>query len=238
MLTEILAEGSSTAYFFQKVKEKETREEFKPFYEKDGSVIVVFKGGIAKIEPEDEDLFGRVWKPKLKDEEGNPILNKFGPEKGNPREPWDKFEAKAEINGKETIYGFGGKNSVLIKGFISEMKANNISVADMPETKWKIKCVVDGGFNKWDISYLGKGEIKKESPKDTQPPNEYDKIADAIRGVRDDNMGRALAGLDKNDLIEALVYKTELNVKVIEKHIPQLEKDEVVRLDGDKVFIQ
>lgn len=237
MLEEILAEGSSTAYFFQKAKEKEERPEFKSFYEADGSVIVVFKTGIAKVVPEDEDLFGRVWKPRLKDEHGEPIIDKFGTNKGNPREPWDKFEAKAEVNGAETIYGFGGKNSILIRGFISELKTNELSITDMPGTKWRIKCVPDGRFNKWNIEYLDKAEPTPVESK-AEPSGEYDQIADAVRGVRDDNRGMALAGIPTKDLLDALEYKAKLSAKVIEKYIPQLEKDEVIRIDGDKAFIQ
>ena len=245
ILKEILAESAS-AYFFQKIKEKETRDGFQSFYEDDGSVIVTFTTGMAQVEPEEIDLSGRSWNPRLKDKDGNPILDTFGANKGNPRKAWDKFEAKAIINETETVYGFGGKNGILIKGFVAEMTKNKIMNSQLPGTKWKIKCNLPAGnnkFNTWSIEFLGKGEIPKEKPKknennDSKPDNGYNKLTNALIEVRDDNSGRALAGFIKVDLIEALVFKTELNAKIIEKYFVQLEEDEIIRVDGEKVFIQ
>jgi len=235
-LNEILAESTSTSYFFQKEKGKETREGFQNFYEKDGSVIVIFKTGMAQIEPEEEDQLGRIWNPRLKDDEGNPILDRGG----NPRQAWAKFEAKAEIKGTETIYGFGGKSGILLKGFVSEMKKNEIKNPELPGTKWKIKCVGGAKYNTWDIEFLGKEEVPKEKveSKKAEEPNNYDRIKDTIIGIKEDNLARTLAGLGKEELIGAVAYKSKLSEKEVEKVFPQLEENGVVKMTGDKVYIQ
>jgi len=236
-LEKILAESTS-AYFFQKVKEKETREGYKSFYEKDGSVIVTFKTGMAQIEPGEKDLIEQPWIPKLKDNDGNPILDTFGANKGNPRKAWDKFEAKAIINGTETVYGFGGKNGILLKGFVAEMMKNKIKNPELPSTKWKIKCIPSGRFNTWDIEFLGKGEVPKVKPKKIEVSSNYDKVVKAVSEIKEGNASRVLAGIGKVELAGAIAYKSKLSEKEVEKVFPQLEENGVINITGDKVYIQ
>ena len=67
MFSEILS-NSGSQYFFHR--------------EDTGEVTMVFKSGIRKVEPGEEDSAGRIWNPKLTDANGNPLLD-F---QGNPKE--------------------------------------------------------------------------------------------------------------------------------------------------------
>ena len=237
MLKSVIDEMSSSAYFFQREKEKEIQADKKALYDDEGNVVVIFTTGIASVEPNEEDLLGRIWKPRLKDKEGNPILDA----QGRKREPWAKYEAKAVIKGKELIYGFGGKNGVLFRGFCSEMGKNGIKNTELPNTKWKIKCINMAKW-KWDISFLGKEEAKL--PKKTNgngKPEEVpivDKVIGAIADIKRTNAGRVLAGLSKTELIEAIGFKVSLDEKKILSVWQELVEKKVILEDGNKVYIQ
>ena len=92
MFDKILSSGP-TQYFFHR--------------EEDGEVELIFTSPISVTEPGEEDLVGRVWNPPITDAQGNPLIEQFGANKGNPRQPWAKVEAKCLINGVEKIYAFG-----------------------------------------------------------------------------------------------------------------------------------
>lgn len=237
-LKEILDEVASPLYFFQKEKEKE-RPEFLGMYEDDGSIMATFLTGIAKVEPGEKDLVNRDWHPPLKDKDGNPILDR----QGNPREAWDKFEVKCKIKDKEIVYGLGGKNGVLFRGIVSEMKNNSLSNDDIPNTKWRIKCV-DSSRYKWDIEYLGKENetLKKEPIKETKEEKsdseEYDRVVKEIIDIKDKNKARVLAGLDTDELVEAASFKAHVDDKLITSWLPKLEEDGVIKIAGNKIYIQ
>lgn len=233
-LDEILNEVANPLYFFQKAKED--REDFKKFYEKDGSVVVTFLTGIAHIEPNEEDLAGKIWIPRLKDDDNNPILDRSG----NPRQPWDKFEAKSLIRGNEIIYGFGGKNGVQFTGFIKELKKNDILNKDLSGTKWKFRCTKAGKFNKWDIEYLGTEDIEKLIPKETPKPESsvYDKVINGIEQMKNNSKPMILKGLSEEDLVSTVSYLGKIDEKEVTKLIPELEKNEVIKITNGKIYVQ
>ena len=240
-LEKVLAEASSPMYFFQRALKDEKNTDFKRFYDEDGSVTVTFLSPIGKIEPDDEDYAGRIWIPKLKDKDGNPITDRSG----KPREPWDKYEAKSIMKDNEIIYGFGGANSLLFRAFRDSMKDNKILNQNLAGTKWKIICNPPTGrderFPTWDVEYLGTEEIKeeKESPKEVAKTDEdYDKIKDAVLEMKEKNKGMILAGVDEVDLIEAVNFISKIDKKEIKKVIPELEKNDVIKKSGNKIYIQ
>ena len=179
------------------------------FYKEDsGEIIVVFKSDIQVFRPGDEDFVGRIWSPKTMDANGNPLLDN----KGNPRQPWDKYEAKATINGIEQILSMGGLKSPLFNNFVRTMKQQGIENDDLPGTKWSIN-KVGAGYNDWDIQYLGREEIE-ESPSSSNDNNKKekietnvdidDKVKDAIRAKKD----QVSNGISKADLISFLKFIT------------------------------
>lgn len=234
-LDEILSEANSPLYFFQKDLNKEAREDFKQFYEKDGSVIVTFTTGIAIIQPNELDLAERNWIPRLKDKDGNPILDRSG----NPREAWDKFEAKCKINDSELIYGFGGRSGLLLSAMGKEMKSNNLTNKTLPGTKWKIKCIEAGRFNRWELEYLGKGDVSVKKEKKSNGNDSYEKLLKAVDTMKKNSRTIILKGLDEDEFIEAASFMAHISDKDVKKLIPDLQKNEIININEEgRIFIQ
>jgi len=232
-LDKILVETSASIYFFQREKQN-NRAEFKPLYEEDGSVIVTFLSGIAKVEPDEEDLTGKMWNPRLKDKDGK------------PREAWDKYEAKCRIKDRELIYGFGGKNGALFREFRGVMMDNKIMNKDLPSTRWKITCV-DFGRYQWNVEFLDSvgdkiatdketvDEISEEKkPKD----DEYSRVVDGVTEVKEKNKGRVLAGLSEDELIDAVGFISGVDRDKVKGYLSKLAEDKIISISEDKIYIQ
>ena len=233
MLKQILEELAGSAYFYQKEKGK-ARDEEKHLYEEDGSIIATFTSGIAQVEPGEEDLLGKIWNPPLKDKDGNPYLTKAG----TPRKAWDKFEVKAIVGGKEVIYGLGGNNSGSLRGVLMEMTKNSLKSIDLPGTKWKLKFL--GNF-KWDVAYLGKVELPKETKKANGKKVEAvpvkDKIMQAVLTVKEKSpFSQKLSGIGKGDFINAVAFFAEVDEKKVNTIWQEVLNAGIIREEGDKIF--
>jgi len=218
LLKTVLEELGGSATFYQKEKAK-ARDEEKPLYEADGSILSTFTSGIGQIEPGEEDLLGKIWNPPLKDKDGNPLLDKDG----KPKRAWNKFEVKAIIKGHEKLYGLGGSNSGQLRGVLMEMVKNNIKSEELPGTQWKIKSL---GSYKWDVTYLGKVELPKETKKPngnakkadgvSTKENERIKILQAVNEVKEKSpFSQKLAGIGKADFINAVGFFSGLDEKKV-----------------------
>jgi hypothetical protein len=234
MLREVMAELSTSVYFYQKEKAK-AREEEKELYEEDGSVITIFTSGISQVEPGEEDILGKIWNPPIKDKDGNPKLDK----NGNPKKAWDKFEVKAIIKGKEKVYGLGSNYTAQFRGVYMEMMKNNLKSIDLPGTKWKMKCL---GEYKWDITYLGKVEIPKKTngtkkiKEDPVIPIK-DQVMKGITMVNEKApLSQKLAGIGKKDLIDAIAFFTEVDEKKINSVWQEVLASGVIKEENGKIF--
>jgi len=232
-LNKILKEKRKPQYFFQRTR-KTDREEFADFYENDDSVIITFTTNIAEIEPNKEDLIGRIWEPNLKDKDGNPKIDKFT---GKVMEAWSKFEAKCVINDTEIVYGFGSDWASLLRGVANEMLKNDIK--DLTGTRWKIRCIDINKYN-WDIEYIGKGDkpAPKPTKEDKKDDSTYDKAVEAIKRMAQRNKAKILAGLDEDEFAPAIGLMIEVDPKEIQKMIPQLIENDVISVEEDKIYIQ
>ena len=101
---------------------KESGSQYFIQQEEHGAKVVIMKSEIARVDPGDEDLVGRVWAPKGDTE-------------------WSKHEAEVEIDGLPYIYSFGGRRSGVLREFLKQCRLNNISASEIPGTKWRIQRV-------------------------------------------------------------------------------------------------
>ena len=242
-LQAIMEEVSTPAYFFQKEKNKE-RDDFQHLYEDDGSVIIEFVTGIAKIEPDDNDLLGRKWNGGQKDKEGNPVLDKST---GRVRDAWDKFEAKVIIKGKELIYGFGGQRGALFREFINGMQREKITNEKLVGTKWRVICNDMRSYD-WSVELLN-GEKKettnpqpqpvKEAPKEiSKPDDEYKKVVNAILKIKEVNKGKEIGGLEEDELVAPISFFSDVDGKKIKGYFKQLEENGLIKKSNGKIYIQ
>ena len=230
-LKAVVEEASSGIYVYQKEKEKELKER-QYLYEEDGSMVVHVLSPIAQVQPGEEDIIGRKWRPKLTDKDGNPILSKFN---GQPLKAWEKYEVKALIKGKELVYGLGGKNTVLFRAFCTEMLKNDIKSNDLTGTKWKIKCI-DMKKYTWSVDFLGKFDLPKSNGNGKVKDTNLQKVKEALDGIKKDNFARILAGIGKEDLIGAIGFKTQLKEKEVLVVWKQLVDEGILKEDSGKVF--
>jgi len=218
LFDDILKDGGSQYFFYQ---------------EDTGEIIVIFRSSMEKFEPGEEDFIGRVWSPKIMDAQGNPLLDN----KGNPREPWAKFEAKATINNIDQILSMGGRKSPLLNNFIRAMKREDVSNKDLVGTKWSIN-KVGPGYNDWDIKYLGKEEEESSS---TSPQKEEkgdcnkidDKIIEALKAKKDQTSN----GVSKNDIISYLAFITHKKADEINEVWNDLIEQKIISIKDNKIYI-
>ena len=199
-LDKILAE-SPAQYFFHK--------------EENGEVTVVFTSGIRKVDPGNEDSVGRMWNPKTIDD------------KGQVKEPWSKFEATVMMDGVPFVYSFGGKGGSLLIKFVSAMKYNGISNADLPGTKWSINRA-----SKWDwvMKYLGREAV---TIGDTLVL-----FKTALKAVKEKNAPVAMSGFNKADIISSVCFLTKKKPQEINDIWSQLLLEEVISEKDGKIFIR
>jgi len=230
-LKQILEELGSSVYFYQKEKEK-ARDSEKELYEPDGSVIVTFISGVVQVEPGKEDSLGKIWNPPIKDKDGNPELDKSG----RPKKAWSKFEIKSLIKGKEKIYGLGSDFGAQLRGVISEMTKNGLKSAELPGTQWKFKSL---GNYKWDVEYVGKVELPKET--NGKKPNSKESNLDAVKkgilSVKEKaSLTQKLAGLEKNDFINAVGFFAEVEDKKIHSIWKEILELGIIKEENGKIF--
>jgi len=221
LFDEILSEGPTS--YFRHTEDK-------------GEVEIVFKSGIAKVEPGEEDLEGREWNPPIVDKvTGQPYLD-F---KGNPREPWAKFEARALIDGIESIYPFNGRNSSVLRAMLGAMRANKFGNSDLPGTKWSINRL---GKWDWKIEFLGHDDedtSSSSSPKpETVEVKENDKIKEALTDYKLDKPEKVKEGIPKNSLIHMLCFELDMTPVEVEDELKKLDKSGFLSMTDNKVVIK
>lgn len=235
MLKDILEELGDSAYFYQKEKGKERKEE-KEFYDENGSVVVTFISALHQVPPGDNDILGKPWHPKVKDNDGNPLLDRSG----KPKKAWDKFEIKALIKGQEKVYGLGSSFGAQLRGTLTEMVKNNLKSEDLPGTQWKFKSLPNW---KWDVTYIGKVELPKENKKSTETPKKAngvpikDKVIQGVNQVKEkSSFSQKLAGIGKADFINATSFFSEIDEKRINSMWQEILDSGIIKEEGNKIF--
>jgi len=191
----------------------------------DGEVILTFTSPITITDPGEEDLLGRIWDPKVTDENGNPLLDI----NNQPRQKWSKVEAECLINGVKHVYSFGGKQSSSLRKLLEKMNENDITNETLPGTKWSITRV-----GKWDwiIQYLGREE-KKQS---TKSNSNIDKIRKSIEELKKDNPS-ASDGITKNEFLQTISFLAGIKPVDIISVWDDLVDNGIIKVDGDKIYL-
>lgn len=211
MFSDILSKSDSQ-YFFHK--------------EDTGEVTIVFRSGIRKVEPGEEDSAGRIWNPKLVDANGNPMLD-F---KGNPKEPWTKFEAEVTIDGAPNIYSFAGEKSSILRSFIMAMNKEGISNNDLPGTKWTIDRI---GKWDWKIMYVGREDNSSPSNENTKLSPDIEKIREALRVKRD----QSPEGLTENDFTSYISFVLHRKFDEVKPMISILIENKLIEKRNNLIYI-
>ena len=211
MFDDILASGPKQ-YFFQK--------------EEDGEVTIIFESPIQVTDPGDEDIVGRVWNPPVVDANGNPMLN-FN---GQPRQPWSKVEAEANVKGTPMIYSFGGKESGLFRAWISALRANEIKNEELPGTKWTSMKV--GKWN-WTIRYVGKEDITSTP---TQTGSDISGVKKVLTELKVKNP-MVTKGVDKKNLVKTAALLSGKSQEEIESMWYKLISEHVIIEKDGKVTV-
>ena len=193
--------------------------------EEDGEVIVTFTSPITITHPGDEDLLGRLWDPKITDNEGNPLLD-FS---GKPRQKWSKVEAECLINGVKHIYAFGGTKSNILKSLLEKMNAEGISNQDLPGTKWSITRL---GQWDWAITYLGREEKHEDKGED----DTISKIKNAIDDLKKDNP-KADEGITKNEFLQTISFLAGVKPTDIIERLEELTEKGIITLKGNDIYL-
>ena len=233
MLKTIVDEANSGIYIYQKEKEKDMKER-QWMYETDGSMLVTFLTGIAEVKPGEPDILNREWHPKIKDKDGNPLISE---KDGKPKKAWTKYEAKVLVKGKEKVYGLGGEKSVQLQAIVSEMVKHEIDNEKLSGTKWKIKCI-DAKKFLWDVEYLETVDLKENATNEggKAKVDVYQSVKEAVIGVKKDNQARALIGIEKDMVVNAVAFKTNLSEKQVGSVWQKLIDEHVIREENGKVF--
>jgi len=179
----------------------------------DGKVRVTFDSEIVIVEKGDEDILGRVW-----------------------QNDWKKVEAKAFINGEPKIYSLGNAEWSKTRDFINACKANGIRPEDVPGSVFDV--TMSGPFEQ-EIVYLGKADKLGKSSDELLKIDENLK-RDALEAIKDLNSNSpelVKGGILKSDFLKAMLIRGKVKTTDMEKLIPELEKEEVLKITDDRVFI-
>jgi len=200
--------------------------------EEDGEIRVVFTTPIAVIEPGDTDLSEREWNPPTEDANGNPYIEKFGPNKGNPVIPWAKVEAQCTVNGLPKTYSFGRKSGSCLRSIIAVMREHNIDNEDLPGTKWSITRV---GSYDWKVEYLGREETSSQS---SSPKNDEDvnKITEVLKELKSKN-SELSKGVSKEQIVQTVNLLAGISEETINKKWNTLLDKKIIEKVGDKIKV-
>lgn len=179
----------------------------------DGKLRVTFDSEIVSVERGDEDLIGNIWQSE-----------------------WTKNEAKVFINGEPKIYSLGGAGWSFIRQFISVCKKNGITPEDIPGSVFEITKTGD-----WEqeIKYLGKEkdlDIKKPKPTKIDENIKRD-VLDTIKDLKINSPELLKGGIKKPDFLKVVLIRGKVKTTDTESLLPELEKDNVIKIEDDRITV-
>ena len=200
--------------------------------EEDGEVRIVFTTPIAVVNPGDTDLSEREWNPPVADANGEPYLEKYGPNKGNPVIPWTKVEAQCTIKGIPKTYSFGRQTGSCLRHIMNAMRENDIKNDKLPGTKWS---VTRSGSYDWKVEYLGREEI--ESSPSKEDPELIGKIKQTLNDVKSKNKEISTTGVSKEQIIQTVNLLAGIPEEDIKDQWHNLMAQKLLERKGDMVII-
>ena len=170
-----------------------------------GRLEIIMLSKIEVVEPGMVGLDEQEWNPPVEDRDGNPIIQQFGPNKGEVMEPWAKVEVecrvlscsgdKSLVDGGKKFFRIGGINSGLLKTFIRAIKQSEIDLEEFVGTKWSIYGEKQN-FWKYTVEYLGTGDVEEDTKEDGTkkevviPKSNIDAdIVSALKAKKDQSKG-------------------------------------------------
>ena len=169
----------------------------------DGKVVVEFESNIYKVEKGDIDFLGNVW-----------------------NHDWDKYEAKAKVNGEPKVYSFGSRRNPFLREFLNTLKMYNLTPNTISGTKWEIQFLDNFKYN-----------IRPLNGDAVQPQIDMDKVIDAIKKFKQLTPELASGGMDIADLKKVISIRAGIKADSVDGILPELEKRGVIKIEGNKVFI-
>ena len=223
---------------------KKSATRYLSYKEELGRLELQMLSNIEVVQPGETGLDGQEWNPPVEDRDGNPIMQQFGPNKGEPMEPWPKVEVKCKVlscsgdksleDGAEKYFRIGGINSGLLKTFVKVIKNEGLEPKDFVGTKWSVYGEKEN-YWKYQVEYLGKGDIKEEPKAESKKQSNIDQtILDAIAFEKDQSKGE----IPKTDFIARLAFVTKKKAKDIEGMWDDLISNNLIEDKNGKVKIK
>ena len=169
----------------------------------DGKVIVEFETNIYKVEKGDVDFLGNTW-----------------------NHDWDKYEAKAKVNGEPKVYSFGSRRNPFLREFLNTLKMYNLTPNTLSGTKWEIEFLDNFKYN-----------IKLLNSEEATPNVDVEKVIDAIKKFKELTPELVSGGMNLNDLKKVVSIRASIKADAVDGLLPELQKRGIIKIEGDKVFI-
>ena len=174
----------------------------------DGKVTVEFIDTIYETSQGEEDLLGNLWK-----------------------KDWSKIEARVFFNGEPCVLSFGWRTSPFFRTFRARCQENGIKPDDLPGTVWEFE---KSDANRYNIKYKGRGS-KKELTVEV-PDKSYEEVISVISSLKEEPEILE-GGIEADDFVKAIAIRTNNKVNVIKKMLPKLEKEKIIKIDNERVFL-
>jgi len=171
----------------------------------DGKKTVEFETNIYKVEKGDVDFLGNVW-----------------------NNDWDKYEAKAKVDGEPKVYSFGSRRNPFLREFLKTLKQHNLTPNSISGTKWEIEFLDNFRYN---IKYLG------GASGESAPQIDLDKVIDALKKFKELTPELVNDGINPNDLKKVISIRASIRADLVDAILPELEKKGIIKIEGGKVFI-
>ena len=177
----------------------------------DGKLRVKFDSELVVVEPGDEDLIGR-----MRPDDRAPIA-----------------EARVIIDGESKIYIFGNPSWSFTRSFIEVCKKNGLKPEDIPGSVFDITKTGDWEY---EIKYVGKEDGSSPASIKIDDRTKSD-ILDTITEIKKNSPDILKDGIGKNAFIKMIYIRGKINTSDTEALLPELEKEGILEIKGDKIFV-
>ena len=190
--------------------------------EEDGTVRVKFESELYITEKGDKDILGFVWEKE-----------------------WNKVECKVTILahrdtehvGLAKIYSLGGDEWSPFNDFITICKRNEITPELIPGCVFDI--TVTAPFER-EYIYLGRnigGEVKIPEPSLKIESHTLEDATEALKTIKEKSPELSAIGYSQADFLKMLTIRAHIKSLEGERILPDLIKNNVIKVDGDTIHI-